>query len=156
MYPRSTEEPRYAGIGCRDNRHLMGLVESLARNLGGPFDDGHESGSQELETPPENLGCVRRESAWPSYSERGKAAYMGKGHRLTGASKYYHAPVYQGILVGRRKGNDGNGPGRRSPCAVKVARTVTTGGMGKHRSAVRPVPTHSSPGGKIFMTCDAY
>jgi hypothetical protein len=33
-------------------------------------------------------------------------------------------------------------PGRRSPCAVKVARTVATGGMGKHSSAVRPVPTH--------------
>jgi hypothetical protein len=31
---------------------------------------------------------------------------------------------------------------RRRPCAVKVARTVTTGGMGKHSLAVRPVPTH--------------
>jgi hypothetical protein len=29
-----------------------------------------------------------------------------------------------------------------SPYAVKAARTVTTGGMGKHRLAVRPVPTH--------------
>ena len=65
MYPMSTEEPRYAGTGCRDNHHLMGLVESIARNLGGPFDDGNESGSKELETPPENLGCVGRESAWP-------------------------------------------------------------------------------------------
>jgi hypothetical protein len=34
---------------------------------------------------------------------------------------------------------------RRGPCAVKVARTVPTGGMGKHRAAVRPVPTHSHP-----------
>jgi hypothetical protein len=34
-------------------------------------------------------------------------------------------------------------PLRRGPGAVKVARTVPTGGMGKHRSAVRPVPTHS-------------
>jgi len=28
------------------------------------------------------------------------------------------------------------------PCAVKAARTVTTGGMGRHSAAVRPVPTH--------------
>ena len=39
-------------------------------------------------------------------------------------------------------------PLRRSPCAMKVARTVATGGMGKHSSAVRPVPTHwDSPAG---------
>src|SRR4029453_16216578 len=31
---------------------------------------------------------------------------------------------------------------RRQPYAVKAARTVTTGGMGKHSLAVRPVPTH--------------
>jgi hypothetical protein len=30
-----------------------------------------------------------------------------------------------------------------SPYAVKAARTVATGGMGKHSLAVRPVPTHS-------------
>jgi hypothetical protein len=30
---------------------------------------------------------------------------------------------------------------RRGPCAVQVACTVPTGGMGKHSSAVRPVPT---------------
>ena len=61
----STEEPREAGTGCRDHHHLIGLVESIARNLGGPVDEGHESGSQELETPPEHLGGVGRESAWP-------------------------------------------------------------------------------------------
>jgi hypothetical protein len=42
----------------------------------------------------------------------------------------------------RQKGKRSN-PRRRSPCAVKAARTVTTGGMGRHSSAVRPVPTHS-------------
>jgi integron integrase len=67
---------------------------------------------------------------------------MAKGHSLLGASKYYYAPIYQGILVGRRKGNEGNGPNRRRPYAVKAARTVTTGGIGKHSLAVRPVPTH--------------
>jgi hypothetical protein len=39
----------------------------------------------------------------------------------------------------RERGRKSN---RRRPCAVKVACTVTTGGMGKHRPAVRPVPTH--------------
>jgi hypothetical protein len=58
--------------------------ESTFVNMGGPSDDGNESGSKELETTPENLGCVCRESAWPSYSERGKATYMGKGHSLRG------------------------------------------------------------------------
>jgi hypothetical protein len=33
-------------------------------------------------------------------------------------------------------------PLRGPPCAVKAACTVTTGGMGKHGAAVRPVPTH--------------
>jgi hypothetical protein len=37
---------------------------------------------------------------------------------------------------------DEKGPTRRPPCAVKAARTVTTGGMGRHSTAVRPVPTH--------------
>jgi hypothetical protein len=63
---------------------------------------------------------------------------------LLGASKYDPAPVYQWILVGRQKETTVMGPGRRGPCAVKVARTVTTGGMGKHSAAVRPVPTHYS------------
>jgi hypothetical protein len=67
---------------------------------------------------------------------------LGSGHSVSGTSKYYYAPVHQGILVGRQTGNDGNGPGRRGPCAVKVACTVPTGGMGKHSSAVRQVPTH--------------
>jgi hypothetical protein len=39
----------------------------------------------------------------------------------------------------RERGGKSN---RRSPCAMKVARTVATGGMGKHSAAVRPVPTH--------------
>src|SRR6266478_8386113 len=39
-------------------------------------------------------------------------------HSVSGASKYYYAPVYQGILVGRRKGNEDNGPDRRRPYAM--------------------------------------
>ena len=40
-----------------DNHHLTGLVEFIARNLGGPSDDVKESGSKGLETTPENLRC---------------------------------------------------------------------------------------------------
>jgi hypothetical protein len=40
------------------------------------------------------------------------------------------------------EGNEGKGPDRRSPCAVQVARTVTTGGMGRrtfrHRALSLP------------------
>jgi hypothetical protein len=44
-----------------------------------------------------------------------------------------------------------------SPCAVKAARTVATGGMGKHNSVVRPVPTHweSRPRGEGRQGIDA-
>jgi hypothetical protein len=38
----------------------------------------------EVETRSENLECVRRESAWPSSSEGGKAGHMAKGHSLRG------------------------------------------------------------------------
>src|SRR5882724_6335857 len=58
-------------------------------------------------------------------------------HSLSGASKYYYAPVYQGILVGRRKGNEDNGPDRRRPYAMKVARAVTTGGMERRVAGYR-------------------
>ena len=58
-------------------------------------------------------------------------------HSVSGASKYYYAPVYQGILVGRRKGNEDNGPDRRRPYAMKVARAVTTGGMERRVAGYR-------------------
>src|SRR6266850_2143459 len=40
------------------------------------------------------------------------------------------------------EGNEGKYPGRRSPCAVKVARTVATGGMEKRAvgTALCPYP----------------
>jgi hypothetical protein len=44
---------------------------------------------------------------------------------------------------GCRRNEQGTKSLRRSPYAVKAARTVATGGMEKHSSAVRPVPTHS-------------
>jgi hypothetical protein len=65
MYPMSTEEPRYAGIGLVDNRHLHDPVESITMNVGDPSDDVKESGSKEVETLPENLRCIWGESAWP-------------------------------------------------------------------------------------------
>jgi hypothetical protein len=39
------------------------LPESINVNMGGPSDDGKESGNKELETAPKDLRCVRRESA---------------------------------------------------------------------------------------------
>jgi hypothetical protein len=65
IYPVPTEEPAVAGIGWVDNRHLNSCVESIIRNVGDPLDDAKESGSKGVETLPENLRCVWRESAWP-------------------------------------------------------------------------------------------
>ena len=65
MYPVPTEEPAVAGIGLWDNRHLRDFMESIVENVGDPPDDANESGRRRVETPPENLGCVCRESAWP-------------------------------------------------------------------------------------------
>ena len=64
IYPAPTREPRYAGRGRPGNRHLNGFVESIVENLGDPAADAKESGSRGLETTPENLRCVCRESAW--------------------------------------------------------------------------------------------
>src|SRR5882724_9852036 len=52
-------------IGSQGNRHLRDSVESVAGNMGDPSVDANESGMRALETTPENLGCVWRESAWP-------------------------------------------------------------------------------------------
>jgi len=54
-----------------------------------------------------------------------------------------------------RRGAAGKVPEGNSLTAYSTARTVTTGGRGRHRSAVRPVPTHSRPSGRIFLTCYA-
>ena len=45
-------------MGSQGNRPLRDSVESATVNMGGPPDDANESGSKELETTPENLGCV--------------------------------------------------------------------------------------------------
>src|ERR671915_40813 len=50
IYPTYTREPRYAGKGRQDNRHLHDLAESITGNMGGPPDDAKESGSRVLET----------------------------------------------------------------------------------------------------------
>jgi hypothetical protein len=50
MYPVPTEEPRYAGIGCRITTTYTILDESIIVNMGEPSDDGKESGSKRLET----------------------------------------------------------------------------------------------------------
>jgi hypothetical protein len=47
-----------------------------------------------------------------------------------------------GILANVSGARKAGNPFMGSPCAVTAARTVATGGMGRHSSAVRPVPTH--------------
>jgi hypothetical protein len=65
IYPPSAEEPAIAGIGCTETATYVISFESSIVNMGGPLDDGKESGSRESENGSENLRCIRRESAWP-------------------------------------------------------------------------------------------
>ena len=55
----------------------------------------------------------------------------------------YHLLHQEDWIESMSPDEDEKGPTRRPPCAVKAARTVTTGGMGRHSTAVRPVPTCS-------------
>ena len=57
----------------------------------------------------------------------------GEGSQVSGTTTYDSSECEGlGILADvARKENEGKCPGTRSPCAVKVARTVTTGGMKK-------------------------
>jgi hypothetical protein len=51
-------------------------------------------------------------------------------------------------FMGSSAGGGGKSPSTgNSPAAYPTARTVATGGMGRHRAAVRLVPTHSQPVG---------
>jgi hypothetical protein len=69
---------------------------------------------------------------------------QGEGPQLIGSlvATLLDAKAWESspMPAARERGSKSN---RRGPCAVKVARTVPTGGMGRHSSAVRPVPTHS-------------
>jgi hypothetical protein len=50
------------------------------------------------------------------------------------------------------EGNEGKGPDRRSPCAVKVARTVTTGGMGRRTFRHRALSLPTALGHQSVVT----
>src|SRR5687768_18493852 len=70
----------------------------------------------------------------------------GKGPQLVRCVKVLLRSCIPGNPGWGWKGNDGKGPGRRSPCAVKVARTVATGGMERrvvrYRALSLPTLTH--------------
>jgi hypothetical protein len=54
IYPVPTEGACDNRYRLADNHHLSDLVESVKLNLGGPSDDGNESGSRRVETPPKS------------------------------------------------------------------------------------------------------
>jgi hypothetical protein len=110
--------------------------------MGDPADDANESGSSEWETTPKTSDVSEG-------SQRGHSTRRAGKPRTWGRATAYQVPQVRscpcipgnpGWAAERKEGKD---PDRRSPCAVKAARTVTTGGMGRHSSAVHPVPTHS-------------
>jgi hypothetical protein len=72
MYPMSTEEPRYAGIGLVGNRHLHDLVESIMVNVGDRSDDVKGSGNKELETAPKSSDASDRSQCGHSSRSVGK------------------------------------------------------------------------------------
>ena len=63
--PHTHSGAAICGDRLPDNHHLSDLVESINGNMGDPSEDAKESGSRGLETTPENLRCVWRESACP-------------------------------------------------------------------------------------------
>lgn len=75
-----------------------------------------------------------RRQRGPSTRRVGKPRTRGRATACKGLQSAI-MPLCQGILGWRQKGNEGNSPCRRPPCAVKVACMVTTGGM--ERRAVR-------------------
>ena len=84
FYPCTRSGAAIGGDRLSGSHHLNDLVESVNGTMGDHSRNGQESGSKRWETTSENLRCLGVESAWPSYSARGKAAYMGKGHSLGG------------------------------------------------------------------------
>jgi hypothetical protein len=117
--------------------------------MGDPSDDGNESGSTDEETRPKTSDAS-------DGSQRGHSSRSaGKPRTWRRATPWEVGKVATTPMVSRKTPTAGkpadvggtqnaiNGPLMGPPCAVKAARTVTTGGMGRHCTAVRPVPTHS-------------
>jgi hypothetical protein len=72
MYPVSTEEPRYAGIGPSDDRRLHDPAESITANVGDLSGDVKESGSNELETALKSSDASDRSQRGHSSRSTGK------------------------------------------------------------------------------------
>jgi len=155
-YPVSTWElPRGRG-GCGGNHHRRDLVESSRVNGGDPPDTAKERGRRGLDTTAENLRWAWGESAWPSYSACGKAAYLGQGHSRPGASTYdpgegeggedrpmsparQEAKSWQAVAVcGESRRHGGNGGMERRAARYRARSLPTadggTAGSDAHRS----------------------
>jgi hypothetical protein len=63
--PHARSEAAVSGRDGEVTATYLISFESTFVNMGDPSDDAKESGSRGVETPSENLQCVRRESAWP-------------------------------------------------------------------------------------------
>ena len=61
-----------------DNHHLRDLVESINRNLGGPFGDDKESGSSGLETTPKTSDAPEGSQRGHSTRSAGKPRTGGR------------------------------------------------------------------------------
>jgi hypothetical protein len=76
--PASIRKPAIAGIGCPDNHHLNGLVESINGNMGGPAGDVKESGSRGLETTPKTSKAPEGRQRGHSTRRAGKPRTGGR------------------------------------------------------------------------------
>ena len=66
------------------NRHLRDPVGVHQCEHGRPFSRCERERKYGWGNPSQIPGCGWRESAWPYYSEDGKAVHMGKGHTVRG------------------------------------------------------------------------
>jgi hypothetical protein len=79
IYPASIREPAIAGIGCSDNHHLNGPIESINGNMGDLPSHAKESGSTDIVICPKTsngLGRSQRSHSTRSVGEprtRGRA-----------------------------------------------------------------------------------
>jgi hypothetical protein len=78
IYPLPTEEPRYAGIGWRENHHRHDRVESVMMNTGERTWDVKESGIRRLETTPKSSKAQVGSQRGHSTQRMGKPSTGGR------------------------------------------------------------------------------
>ena len=143
VYPVPTEEPAVAGRGWTITTTYMfaqspslGTWETLSMMR---RRAALRSWKHLLKSSDASRGSQRSHSS----RRAGKPFHMAKGHSLRGGCVVILLNVKAWESLPMSTEHSGPQiPLRRRTGAVKVACPVTTGGMGRHRSAVRPVPTH--------------